>query len=57
MGLVMNTPIFGNKLAAIIVAELVDVNQFKDAKQLVEYAGLHLGVYNSGKFTVGITVI
>lgn len=49
--LVKSIPGVGNKLAAAIVAELGDASQFKDAKQLVAYAGLDPGIYSSGKFT------
>jgi len=49
--LVKSIPGVGNKLAAAIVAELGDAIQFKDAKQLVAYAGLDPGIYSSGKFT------
>ncbi|HEY4391171.1 MAG TPA: IS110 family transposase, partial [Paenibacillus sp.] len=38
--LVKSIPGIGDKLAAAIVAELGDASQFKDAKQLVAYAGL-----------------
>lgn len=34
-----------------IVAEIGDARQFKDAKQLVAYAGLDPGIFSSGKFT------
>lgn len=49
--LVKSIPGIGDKLAAAIVAELGDASQFKDAKQLVAYAGLDPGIYSSGKFT------
>ncbi|WP_456289057.1 IS110 family transposase [Paenibacillus sp. AK002] len=49
--LIKSIPGVGNKLAAAIVAELGDASQFKDAKQLVAYAGLDPGIYSSGKFT------
>ncbi|KOP69032.1 transposase [Bacillus sp. FJAT-18019] len=51
VALVKSIPGVGNKLAAAIVAELGDASQFKDAKQLVAYAGLDPGIYSSGKFT------
>ncbi|WP_175320828.1 transposase [Paenibacillus sp. HGF5] len=51
MELIKSIPGVGNKLAAAIVAELGDASQFKDAKQLVAYAGLDPGIYSSGKFT------
>jgi transposase len=48
--LVKSIPGIGDKLAAAIVAEIGDVKQFKDAKQLVAYAGLDPGIFSSGKF-------
>ncbi|WP_110933537.1 IS110 family RNA-guided transposase [Paenibacillus bouchesdurhonensis] len=44
-------PGIGDKLAAAIVAEIGDIHQFEDAKQLVAYAGLDPTIYSSGKFT------
>lgn len=49
--LVKSIPGIGDKLAAAIVAEIGDARQFKDAKQLVAFAGLDLGIFSSGKFT------
>ncbi|MGF9714884.1 IS110 family transposase [Paenibacillus naphthalenovorans] len=49
--LVKSIPGIGDKLAAAIVAEIGDVRQFKDAKQLVAFAGLDPGIFSSGKFT------
>ena len=51
MALVKSIPGIGNKLAAAIVAELGEMNQFQNAKQLVAFAGLDPGVFSSGKFT------
>ncbi|MEC0255166.1 IS110 family transposase [Paenibacillus lautus] len=51
ISLVKSIPGIGDKLAAAIVAELGDESQFKDAKQIVAYAGLDPGNYSSGKFT------
>lgn len=48
---IKSIPGVGDKLAAAIVAEIGDAKQFKDAKQLVAYAGLDPGVHSSGKFT------
>jgi len=48
--LVKSIPGIGDKLAAAIVAEIGDVRQFKDAKQLVAFAGLDPGIFSSGKF-------
>ncbi|MBB3112184.1 transposase, partial [Paenibacillus phyllosphaerae] len=49
--LVKSIPGVGDKLAAVIVAELGDASQFEEAKQLVAYAGLDPGICSSGKFT------
>lgn len=49
--LIKSIPGIGEKLAAVIVAELGDASQFQDAKQVVAYAGLDPGIYSSGKFT------
>ena len=51
MALVKSIPGIGNKLAAAIVAELGEMNQFQNAKQLVAFAGLDPGIFSSGKFT------
>jgi transposase len=49
--LMKSIPGIGDKLAAAIVAEVGDVTQFEDAKQLVAFAGLDPAIYSSGKFT------
>ncbi|AKG34741.1 IS110 family RNA-guided transposase [Paenibacillus durus] len=49
--LVKSIPGIGDKLAAAIVAEIGDARQFKEAKQLVAFAGLDPGIFSSGKFT------
>lgn len=49
--LLKSIPGIGDKLAAAIVAEIGDVQQFEGAKQLVAYAGLDPGIFSSGKFT------
>lgn len=49
--LVKSIPGIGDKLAAAIVAEIGDAEQFGNAKQLVAYAGLDPGIFSSGKFT------
>jgi transposase len=48
--LLKSIPGIGDKLAAIIIAEIGNAGQFKSPKQLVAYAGLDPGVYSSGKF-------
>jgi len=49
--LLKSIPGIGNKLAAAIIAEIGDIRQFEEAKQLVAYAGLDPAIYSSGKFT------
>ncbi|MNP29677.1 Transposase IS116/IS110/IS902 family protein [compost metagenome] len=49
--LVKSIPGIGDKLAAAIVAEIGNVRQFREAKQLVAFAGLDPGIFSSGKFT------
>jgi transposase len=51
VGLVKSIPGIGDKLAAAIVAEIGDVRQFREAKQLVAFACLDPGIFSSGKFT------
>ncbi|MEC0129358.1 IS110 family transposase [Paenibacillus pabuli] len=55
--LVKSIPGIGTKLAAAIIAEMGDVRQFSDAKQLVAFAGLDPGIFSSGKFTATSTRI
>ena len=49
--LLKSIPGIGDKLAATIVSEIGDAEQFESAKQLVAYAGIDPGVHSSGKFT------
>lgn len=49
--LLKSIPGIGDKLAAAIIAEIGNVQQFEGAKQLVAYAGLDPGIFSSGKFT------
>jgi len=49
--LLKSIPGIGDRLAATIISEIGDADQFESAKQLVAYAGLDPGVYSSGKFT------
>lgn len=41
---------FGLKTASIIIAELGDLNNYKDAKQVIKMAGLALIEHSSGKY-------
>ena len=55
--LVKSIPGIGDRLAPAIVAEIGDVRQFKEAKQLVAFAGLDPGIFSSGKFTASSSKI
>ncbi|AIQ62044.1 Transposase IS116/IS110/IS902 family protein [compost metagenome] len=48
--LMKSIPGVGDKLAAALVAEIGDVGQFQNPKQLVAFAGLDPGIFSSGKF-------
>nr|WP_233697477.1 IS110 family transposase [Paenibacillus profundus] len=48
--LLKSIPGVGDKLAATIVSEIGDAQQFDDPKQLVAFAGLDPGVHSSGQF-------
>lgn len=48
--LLKTIPGIGDKLAAVLFAEIGDARQFEDPKQLVAYAGLDPGVHSSGQF-------
>ncbi|WP_156130250.1 transposase [Paenibacillus durus] len=49
--LLRTIPGVGEKLAATLVAELGDIRQFENPKQLVVYTRLDSDVFSSGKFT------
>lgn len=57
VALLKTIPGVGDKLAAALVAEIGDANQFGHAKQLVAYAGLDPSVFSSGKFTASSSKI
>ena len=48
--LILTIPGISNTLGAQIVAEIGDVNRFKNAPAIVKYAGLNSGVSESGEF-------
>ncbi|WEK53409.1 MAG: IS110 family transposase [Candidatus Cohnella colombiensis] len=48
--LIKSIPGIGDKLAAAIISEIGDAQQFQDPKQLVAFAGLDPGVHSSGQF-------
>ncbi|MNG36223.1 Transposase IS116/IS110/IS902 family protein [compost metagenome] len=57
VALLKTIPSVGDKLAAALVTEIGDANQFGHAKQLVAYAGLDPSVFSSGKFTASSSKI
>lgn len=57
VALLKTIPGVGDKLAAVLVAEIGDATQFGHAKQLVAYAGLDPSVFSSGKFTASSSKI
>jgi transposase len=56
-GLIQSIPGIGDKIAATIISEIGDINQFHYAKQLTAYAGLDPSVFESGKFRASINHI
>jgi len=55
--LLKTIPGIGNKLAAALIAEIGDAEQFENPKQLVAYAGLDPSVHSSGQFVTSSTRI
>ncbi|GAB3806461.1 IS110 family RNA-guided transposase [Virgibacillus kimchii] len=55
--LIQSIPGIGDKIAATIISEIGDINQFHYAKQLTAYAGLDPSVFESGKFRSSINRI
>jgi transposase len=49
--LLMTIPGIGAKIAAVLAAEIGDINRFKNYKQLVAYCGIDPRVFQSGNFT------
>lgn len=56
-GLIQSIPGIGEKIAATIISEIGNINQFGHPKQLVAYAGLDPRVFESGKFRASINRI
>lgn len=54
---VKSIPGIGEKLATVIIAEIGDFRQFKEARQLMAFAGLDPGIFNSGELTATSTRI
>src|SRR5699024_4141858 len=55
--LIQSVPGIGDKIAATIISEIGDINQFEHPKKLVAYAGLDPSVFESGKFKASINRI
>jgi len=55
--LIQSVPGIGDKIAATIISEIGDINQFGNPKKLVAYAGLDPSVFESGKFKASINRI
>jgi len=55
--LIQSVPGIGDKIAATILSEIGDINQFENPKKLVAYAGLDPSVFESGKFKASINRI
>lgn len=55
--LIQSVPGIGEKIAATILSEVGDINQFDHPKKLVAYAGLDPSVFESGKFKASINRI
>lgn len=54
---VPSVPGIGDKIAATILSEIGDINQFENPKKVVAYAGLDPSVFESGKFKASINRI
>ena len=55
--LIQSVPGIGDKIAATILSEIGDINQFENPKKVVAYAGLDPSVFESGKFKASINRI
>lgn len=55
--LIQSVPGIGDKIAATIISEIGDINQFENPKKIVAYAGLDPSVFESGKFKASINRI
>lgn len=55
--LIHSIPGIGDKIAATILSEIGDINQFENPKKVVAYAGLDPSVFESGKFKASINRI
>ena len=56
-GIIQSVPGIGDKIAATILSEIGDINQFGNPKKVVAYAGLDPSVFESGKFKASINRI
>ncbi|WP_404456933.1 IS110 family transposase (plasmid) [Virgibacillus necropolis] len=55
--LIQSIPGIGHKIAATIISEIGEIDQFSRPKKLVAYAGVDPGVFESGKFKATINHI
>ncbi|AXF56542.1 IS110 family transposase [Salicibibacter kimchii] len=55
--IIKSIPGIGRKIAATILSEMGDINQFQHPKKLVAYAGIDPSVHESGKFKATINRI
>ncbi|MBB6451178.1 transposase [Geomicrobium halophilum] len=55
--IIQSIPGIGRKIAATILSEMGDINQFQHPKKLVAYAGIDPSVHESGKFKATINRI
>lgn len=55
--ILQSIPGIGEKIAATIISEVGEIDQFNDAKKLVAFAGVDPSVYCSGKFTASVNRI
>src|SRR5699024_251566 len=52
--LIKSVPGIGDKIAATIISESGDINQFENPKKKVAYAGLEPSVFESSKYKASI---
>lgn len=55
--ILQSIPGIGEKIAAMIISEIGEIDRFNDAKKLVAFAGIDPSVYSSGRFTASVNRI
>ncbi|CAM3842824.1 hypothetical protein MEZE111188_12315 [Mesobacillus zeae] len=55
--ILQSIPRIGEKIEAMIISEIGEIDRFNDAKKLVAFAGVDPSVYSSSKFTASINRI